>query len=351
MKRKRQITLEDIARKLEVSRVTVSKALRSHPDISSDTTKLVRKTAKELGYTPNILARNLSSRRSQMIGLVVPKIAHAFFGEVIEGVYNTAFDNNYETILTVSQENEERERKHLQTLVSMRVDGIIISISQKTRDVEIFHWIKKMGVSLLFIDRLPEPPLAGFSSVVVDDRKGAYDAVDHALKVGYKKIGCIGGGMNVNIGKLRRAGFRDALRQHGIPVNPQWIVDGGFGKDAGYNGFMQMRGAGSMPDFVFAMTYPIALGIYEAARETGMRVPQDIDVICFGDSDVSDMISPALSCVKQPSYELGVKAAELLLETLKNPDAAREQQIVLPTELTLRETCVDKKKTIRHDHA
>jgi LacI family transcriptional regulator len=339
VKRKSHITLEDIARRLKVSRVTVSKALRNHPDISAETEKRIRKVAKELGYTPNLLARNLSSRRSHMIGLVVPKIAHSFFGSVIEGVYNTAFDKNYETILTVSQENEERERKHLQTLVSMRVDGILISVSQKTRDVEIFHWINKRGVPLLFIDRVPDPPLTGFSTVVVDDRKGAFDAVAQAINIGHRKIGCIGGGINVNIGKNRLGGFYDAMTFHDVPVNPLWIFDGGFGKDAGYKGFMQLHASGSMPEFLFAMTYPIALGIYEAARETGMRIPHDIDVICFGDSDVMDVISPALSCIKQPSYDLGVKGVELLIGMLNSAEPAQDKHIVLPTELLLRETC------------
>jgi LacI family transcriptional regulator len=324
--------------------VTVSKALRNHPDISPETEKRIRKIAKELGYTPNLLARNLSSRRSHMIGLVVPKIAHAFFGSVIEGVYNTAFDKDYETILTVSQENEERQRKHLQTLVSMRVDGIIISVSHGTRDTEIFHWIQKRGVPLIFIDRLPEPSLPGFSSVVVDDRNGAFTAVEQAIKVGYTKIGCIGGGLSVNIGKNRLGGFYDAMNLHGLPVNTQWISDGGFGKDAGYNGFMQLYSSGSMPQFIFAMTYPIALGIYEAARKTGMRIPHDIDLICFGDSDVSDVISPALSCIKQPSYELGIKGVQLLLDIVDSHEPVEAKQVVVPTELLLRETCTAKNR-------
>jgi DNA-binding LacI/PurR family transcriptional regulator len=175
--------------------------------------------------------------------------------------------------------------------------------------------------------------------VVVEDHRGTFDVVNKAVAIGYRNIGCIGGGMNVNIGKNRLAGFRAALEQHGIPVNPDWILNGGFGKEAGYNGFMQLYNSRNMPEFIFAMTYPIALGIYEAARKTGVRIPQDVDVVCFGDSDVSDIISPALSCVKQPSYDLGVKAVELLFESLKNPEA-RERQIVLPTELILRETCV-----------
>lgn len=342
MKRHLHITLDDIAGRLNVSRVTVSKALRGHPDISAEMTRRVKKVADELGYTPNIIARSLSSRRSSMIGLVVPKIAHFFFGSVIEGVYHMAFENNYETILTVSLEDPERERRHLQTLVSMRVDGIIISISQATRNLDIFSLIKKTGTPVLFLDRRPEPPLPGFNSVVVDDKGGAYKAVEQAIKVGYRKIACIGGNTHINIGMNRLQGFENAMKAHGIPVNREWIVTGGFGKNVGYDGFMQFYSSGHVPEFIFAMTYPIALGIYEATKELGLRIPQDVDLISFGDSDVSRVISPALSCVAQPSYELGSKAVELMLKTIAHPESAGDQHLVLPTEVVLRETCTGK---------
>jgi LacI family transcriptional regulator len=346
MKRKAHITLEDIANRLNVSRVTVSKALRGHSDISQDMTRRVRKVATDLGYSPNIIARSLSSRRSSMIGLVVPKIAHFFFGSVIEGVYNMAFENNYETILTVSQENPERERKHLQTLVSMRVDGIIISITQTTRDLEIFTSIRNLGMPVIFLDRRPEPPLAGFNSVTVDDAGGAFKAVEQAIKVGYRKIACIGGNMQINIGKDRLEGFENALKQHGIPVHREWIVTGGFDKVAGYNGLMQLYSSGQRPEFIFAMTYPVALGIYEAAKELGLKIPDDLDLICFGDSDVSRVISPALSCVTQPANELGTKAVELMLKMIARPETAGEQQLVLPTDLLLRETGTGKNSIV-----
>ena len=147
--RARQITLNDIAAKLNVSAVTISKALRGHPDISKETTKLVKKVAAELGYSPNFMARNLSSRKSNTIGVVIPKIAHHFFSSIIEHIYNYAFEHNYEIILTVSQENAAREQKHIETLISMRVDGIIISITQETNDLDIFHLIKSMGKTII----------------------------------------------------------------------------------------------------------------------------------------------------------------------------------------------------------
>jgi len=281
-----------------------------------------------------------------MIGLVVPKIAHFFFGSVIEGVYSMALENNYETILTVSQENAELERKHLQTLVSMRVDGIIISISQATHDVSIFTWVRKMGFPLLFLDRRPEPPLPGFNSVLADDRGGAFKAVEQAIKVGYRKIACIGGNTHINIGKNRLLGFESAMKQYGIPIKKEWVIHGGFGKNVGYDGFMHLHSSGQVPEFIFAMTYPIALGVYEATKELGLRIPDDVDVISFGDSDVTRVISPALSCVAQPSFELGSKAVELMLKTIAHPESAKEQHLVLPADLLIRETCTGKNTVV-----
>jgi len=346
MKKTSHVTLDDIARRLKVSRVTVSKALRGHPDIAEETTARIRKTAEEMHYSPNIIARSLSARRSHMIGLVVPKIAHFFFGRVIEGVYDAAFKGDYETILTVSQENPERERKHLQALVSMRVDGIIISISEATRDLEVNSWIRKTGIPLLFIDRCPDPPIPGFSSALVDDFGGTFRAIEHAISLGYRKIACIGGNTHINIGKGRLAGFTSALQKHGIPLRDEWVITGGFGTQAGHDGFLQMHALKSLPELVFAMTYPIALGVYEAAREVGLSIPSDVDVLSFGDSDVGRMISPALSCVRQPSYELGAKGVELLLKIIAHPDTAGDQRLVLPTELLLRETCTGKNSLI-----
>lgn len=340
MKKTTHVTLDDIARRLKVSRVTVSKALRGHPDISEETTRKVRKVAAEIGYSPNIMARNLSSRRSQMFGVVVPKIAHFFFGSVIEAMYNVAFENNYETILMVSQENPDRQQKHLETLISMRVDGILVSISENTKDLTIFERIRDRGIPLVFLDRAPHPMPEGFSSVLVDDQGGAILATEHAIKVGYRKLAHLAGRQDINIGRNRLAGFLDALSKHSIEPKREWIIEGGFGKESGYHGFMQMYNSRNLPEFIFTVTYPVALGVYEAARDVGVAIPDDVDILCFGDSDMHRFVSPALSCVNQPTAELGAKAVHMMLEIIKHPDVAPVQHVKIPTELVLRETCV-----------
>ncbi len=336
--RSKQITLNDIASKLNVSSVTVSKALRGHPDISKETTKLVKQTAAELGYSPNFMARNLSSRKSNMIGLVVPKIAHHFFSSLIENVYACAFENNYEIILTVSQEDAELEKKHIQTLLSMRVDGIIISISQSTKDFEIFKKIMEREVPIVFMDRIPNLP--GCNTVTVDDRGGAYNVINHAINLGYKKIAHFAGKSSTNIGIERIFGFKQAMNDHGLEVNPGWIIEGEFGERHGYDSFMKLYKEKNLPDLIFAVTYPVALGIYMAAREVGVKIPADIDVVCFGNSQVQSFLSPPLSCVNQPTDQLAYRSMELLMERIDDKEINETKHIVLDTNLILRGTCV-----------
>lgn len=336
------VTLSDIAKRLNVSTVTISKALRGHPDISPQTTKIVKNLADEMGYSPNFMARNLSARKSQMIGLVVPKIAHFFFGSIIESIYDIAFKNNYEIILTVSQENAERERRHIQTLLSMRVDGIIVSISQETKDYEVFETVKKRDIPLVFIDRIPH--IANINTVSVDDRGGAYKAVAHAIKLGYRNIGHFAGYPEINIGKQRYLGFEDAMNHHGVPINEEWVVHGGFGEKYGYDAFMELYKNNNLPDLIFTVTYPVALGVYMAAREVNLRIPEDIDVICFGNAKVQNFLSPQLSCVDQPTDQIARKSMDILLENINSTDEFEPQNIQIDTDLILRGTCISFNK-------
>ena len=340
MKKRSHITLADIAGRLGVSRVTVSKALRGHPDISEGMSKQVHRVATELGYSPNRMARNLSARRSHLLGLVVPKIAHFFFGSVIESVYAKALEQKYETILMVSHENEEQEIQHLQTLVSMRVDGIIISVSARLKDSRIFDWVKTMGIPLLFMDRLPDPQPKGSTAVIVDDYGGATKAIEQAISIGHTTIACIGGDRNINIGRNRIQGYVDALTRHDIPVRDEWIIPGSYGTEVGYHGFMRLLEMGTMPRCIFTVTYPIALGVYAAAKARSVRIPQEVDVICFGNSDIGSLLTPALSCVNQPTQRLGEEAVRIMMEMIEHPESIAPGNRIIPTELILRETCI-----------
>lgn len=337
--KKASVTLSDIAKNLNVSTVTVSKALRDHPDISPDTKKIVNAMADKMGYTPNFMARNLSSKKTNTIGVVVPKIAHFFFGSIIESIYSMAAEHNYEIILTVSQENAEHEKKQIQTLLSMKVDGIIVSISSETKDNTIFETVAKRGVPIVFIDRIPDLP--DINKVFVDDKGGAFKAVEHAINIGYTKIAHFAGYDEVNIGHERYLGFEEAMKKHNIPVNPDWVFKGGFGEQYGYDSFMKLYEENNLPEFIFTVTYPVALGVYKAVNELGLKIPQDIDLICFGNANVQNYLSPALSCVDQAPKQIAENAMEILLAKIADPE--REMQSVeVPTDLILRGTCTRK---------
>ena len=336
--RPKQVTLNDIAQKLGVSMITVSKALRGHPDISHNTAELIKRTADELGYSPNFMARNLAARKSNTIGVVLPQIAHHFFSSIMDHIYSYARVNNYEVFLTVSQENAEMQKKQIQTLLSMRVDGIIISISQDTEDFGIFEAAMNRQIPLVFMDRIPN--LSNCNTVTVDDRGGAYKVIDHAIKLGYKKIGHFAGYTNINIGRERMHGFRQAMSDHGLEINYDWILEGDFGEKSGYDSFMKLYHEKNLPDLILAVTYPVAIGIYMAAQEVGMKIPDDIDLICFGNSQVQNFLSPPLSCVNQPTEQLAAKSMELLLDNIDNVGNFQNKNIIIDTDLILRSTCI-----------
>ncbi len=337
-----QVTLNDIAKKLGISIISVSKALRGHHDISKKTADLIKKTALELGYTPNLMARSLASRKSNTIGIVIPQIAHHFFSSIMDHIYNYARTNNYAIFLTVSQENAEMQKIQIQTLLSMRVDGIIISITQDTTDFEIFEIVKKRQVPLVFMDRIPD--MEACNTVTVDDKGGAYKAVEHAIKLGYRKIAHFAGHANINIGRDRILGFTQAMKDHGLEINNDWIIEGDFGEKSGYDSFMKLYHEKNLPDFILAVTYPVAIGIYMAAKEVGMKIPNDIDLICFGNSHVQELLSPPLSCVDQPPHELAKKSMDLLIENISKNENFKYQRVVIDTELILRGTCIKYNK-------
>lgn len=334
------VTLSDIAKKLGVSKVTVSKALRGHPDISSETSRKVTRLAHEMDYFPNRIARSLSSKKSNIVGVIIPKIAHHFFAAVMDGIHNAAFEQGYEILLTVSQESAARELRHVQSLVSLRVDGLIVSLSQESREFGVYHRVREMGVPVVFMDRVLDDK--HYSRVVADDFGGARLATEHAIALGYTKLAHIGGFQHSHIGRERYRGFEVAMTTHGLPIRRDWVVLGGFGEEDGYQGFRKIVHTKEMPQFIFAATFPIALGVYRAAEELGIRIPADFDIICFGRSGMQQLLSPSITYIEQPTTELGAKALELILTQIRKPDNYVPELVTLPTRLVICKTCVSR---------
>lgn len=344
MKRKSQITLSDIAERLNVSKVTVSKALRDHPDISQKTKEKVQQISKEMGYFPNFLARNLSTKRSGTIGLVVPKIAHHFFATAVETVYDTALERNYEVILMVSQENAAREVLHIQTLLSMRVDGLLVSVSKETKDKTIYDLVKKLGIPLIFFDRIIDKVIC--STVTTDDLNGSIKAMEYAISCGYHRIAHLAGYSHTNIGRDRLAGYIKALQTHHIPVNDEWIIEGGFSEGDGSLGFQRLMQTDPPPELIFSVTYPVAIGIMSASRESNIRIPEQLGLISFGGSDYNRYVYPSICCVDQPASELAKLATNLLLDEVLHPEEKKQRHLKLPVKMHKGNTCIKKVEMI-----
>ena len=328
----KRVRLIDIAERLNITKVSVSKALRDHPDISRETRELVKKTAQEMGYSPNLLARSLSSKRSLTLGVVVPKIAHTFFAGVIDSIQDEATKAGYGIVLAVSNETAALERRHIERLLSMRVDGLLVSVSKQEPDLSVYRRVRDMKVPLVFFDRSLQD--LDFSSVTVDDRRGAFEATEALIRNGRTKIAHIGGSSKVEIGRERRAGFEDAMREHGVPIRDEWVVSGGFDEWHGYNAFAQILRSGEMPDAVFAVTFPTALGAHGALREHAPELTDKIEIASFGESGENRFYAFPHICVRQPVDDIGRSAVQLLLEQVEADDSDwKTRNVVLRTEL------------------
>tara|TARA_B100001057_G_scaffold224631_1_gene224886 strand:+ start:361 stop:1383 length:1023 start_codon:yes stop_codon:yes gene_type:complete len=340
MKSKKNITLADIAKTLDVSKVTVSKALRNHPDISKPKKDLVRKTALELGYIPNFMARNLSSKKSYTIGLVVPKVNGDFFPDIINQIYKSASDFGYEVILAVSQEKESNEIKHIQTLLAMCVDGLLVSITEETNDGKIFQVSKDRDVPIVFFDRIKEDK--NFSHVVSDDLMGVYKAVSYIIKSGYKNLAFLGGMKSTNIGENRIKGFKKAINEYKIKKSEVIIVEGGYEEIDGYKGMQQLLEIkNKLPEVIFCVTYPVAVGVMRAVEKLNISIPKDLNIMSFGGSTYNHFMKPSLSYVKQPIKEIAERATAKLVDHIKDNKASIEH-IKIPTEIIIRDTCIKR---------
>jgi LacI family transcriptional regulator len=332
----------DIAKKLNVSRITVSKALRNHPDISKEMKEKVRQVAEELGYIPNRLAIQLQTNKSYTIGVVVPGIANSFFSLVTHGIIDYATLKGYQTVLTVSRENSQIEIENIKTLLSMRVDGILIAVSEETSDGKIFEQIESFDIPVVFFDRVLDIPQC--SSVLVDNRKAACELVEFAIKNGYKRIAHLAGNQIASVGKERLAGYYDALEKYSLPQNPDLVVENGFDAESGYHSFQKLLQQTKLPDVVFAANDRMAQGIYRACSDLNIKIPDDLGVVAFGHKDFAELMHPKLTIIDSPPDQIGQKAIELLISEIENPDAKQSKTVLLETNLLVNDSLITNNK-------
>jgi LacI family transcriptional regulator len=258
-----------------------------------------------MGYRPNLVARSLTSKKSLTIGVIIPKMANYFFAPVIEGIYNSANNSDYDVVLGISLEDEKLERKHIESMLNMRVDGLLVSITEQTKDPERFEIVREMGIDLVFFDRGFSD--AGFTYIKVDDRKSAKAGVKHLIEKGFKKIAHLAGYNEVEIGRERKDGYLEALEDASIANSEKSIVEGGYSEKDGYEGFEKLLNQYGKPDAVFAVTYPVGLGALEYMDKNGIN-PNDVTILAFGGSEFNKHLVNPFICIEQPTFELGRKA-------------------------------------------
>ncbi len=333
----RHTTINDLAAKLKLSPSTVSRALRDHPDISRKTKDRVLEMAAKTHYQPNLIAQSLQNRRSNNIGVIVPEIRNTFFSTVISGIEEVAYEAGYTIMVCQSADTSKREIINIKALAANRVAGMLVSISQQTTNYDHLQMVIQQGIPLVLFDRVAES--LDVSKVIVDDYAGAYSAVQHLLERGRKRIAHIGGTSALSVSRQRRAGYEAALRDHGLPLLSELCLYGGYHEEDGRAGAEKLRKLAEPPDAIFAINDPVAIGAFIYLQEQGVKIPDDVALVGYSNNPNTALVRPRLTTVNQPAFEIGRRAATLLLQKFTvEADIHATETIVLPTELVVRES-------------
>jgi len=333
-----KVTLMDIARELNITAATVSRALNDHPAIKDATKKLVKEAAQKLQYQPNKIASSLRLGKSNIIGVIIPSAEINFFGSVIHGIEKVANENNYNVLIYQTNELYEYEKRGVQTFLQSQVDGVLASISKDTINLDHYSEIKKRGVPLVLFDRAIDT--LGVSAVVVDDYAGAFAATKHLIQQGCRRIAHIGGQQHVSIFNQRLKGYIDALNVFGIPVDDDLIVYGKVSIDSGRDCMTKLLGLPLIPDAVFAVEDFTALGAMQSIKAANKKIPGDIAIVGFANEPFGEYISPSLSTVNQQTVQMGEEAAKLFFESFNNKNRFdyNPRKLVLQPELICRQS-------------
>jgi LacI family transcriptional regulator len=322
-------TIADIARELNTTAATVSRALSNHPRISEETKKSVHQAASKLNYKRNRIASSLRSGKSHLIGVIIPSAEINFFGSVVHGIESVANTSGYNVLLYQSNESRDFEEKGLETFLSARVDGILVSIAKGTHDFSHFREIKNRGIPIVFFDRANDN--LGIDSVVIDDYKGALEATRHLLMQGYRRVAHISGPAHLKNFNDRIKGYNDALIEYGITPDGSLLYHGNVSIESGKEGTYHFLSMPDPPDAVFAAEDFTALGVMKVLKEKKIKIPEEFGVVGFANELFGEHISPTLSTVGQQTIQMGKSALNLLLEMIENKEqkVSTRRKIVL----------------------
>lgn len=336
---KKYATIRDIANALNISTATVSRALTDRLDVNPRTKKLVLEEAQRQNYKPNPMALRLRNKRSKTIGLVIPEFRTSFFSNVISGIQKVLRENDYQLIITVSDESSELEEKNLKLLENNMVEGLIMSITREGKNSEYYQRIIDSGTPIVFINRFCSNIVA--SKVIIDDYKMAFFATEHLIYNKFKNIIHFSGPDNLSVTKKRKQGFLDAMNKHHKEINGNSVITTGVSSDKSYDAMKSLIIKKEIPDAIFCFNDPTAFGALRALKEAGMSCPKDVALVGFSETEVAELIEPPLTSIEQPTFEIGETAAKILLNQIRVTPTPVAETICLTAILNIRKSSVN----------
>lgn len=342
MSNDKEVTIYDIAKKLNISPATVSRGLKDHPAISKKTKKKIFELADKIGYRSNHFARNLRNQKTDTIGVIVPRLNSNFMSSVIAGIENVANQEGYNLIISQSSESSIKEAASAKTLFNNRVDGLLASLAYDTKELAHFDSFFKKNIPVIFFDRVMDHENS--TSILIDNRKAAYEATKHLIEQDCKKIVHITAPPQQNVYKDRLQGYREALADHKIKFTEEDLIIGNLSMEAGSEAAEKISRMRSMPDGVFVANDNCAVGCMLSLKEKGVKIPEEIAFVGFNNDPVSYVIEPNLSTIKYSGYEVGEVAARHLINHLSGVSLIHNTNtIILRSELIIRASSLKKK--------
>lgn len=337
MEKKREVTIYDIAKELNVSPSTVSRALKDHHSIGKKTKKAVLKLAEERGYQPNVIAASLRSNRTNTIGVITPWINRPFISSLISGVEMTANKQGYNVIISQSHDSYENEVANAKALYGSRIEGLIVSLAMESTNYDHFQKFLKKNIPVVFVDRVPDD--INTTKVVINNYEAGFKATQHLIEQGCTRIAHIGGVRHRNVYKERMDGYVAALRQYDLTIDDNLIIESDrLSSEEGFRIAKYLLNLPERPDGIFSANDTAAVSLIKYAKSVGVDIPNDVAVIGFNNDPISTIIDPPLSTIIHPAIEMGKLAATQVLNREDQTDIVKSQTIMLDTELIVRES-------------
>jgi len=337
---RKEVTIYDIAKMLNLSASTVSRGLRGHAVIRKDTRRRIIEAANAMGYQQNTFARNLRKNRSNTIGVILPRLNSNFQSSVVAGIEKEANKRELNLIISQSRESVEKEKANITTMFNSRVDGLLISLASDTENLSHLDKFLKKKIPVVLYDRVMDHPECECIKVVIDNEQAGYDAVNHLIEQGCKRILFVGGNLKSNVYRDRYLGYKRAYAEHDLPFDQELTIMDTLDEGAGKRTVDKILRMEKRPDGIFAVNDTSAVSIICNLKEMGIKVPEDIAIVGFNNIYISRIFDPSLTTVDYPGEEMGAVAASTLIELLDSDKSVIPETIVLKHQLIVRKSSV-----------